>query len=864
MSSDSEKLFGRYEEVRSYLGWTDDDRRRLSAVRSAMEPHFSGIVDAFYAAIGQQPNICRVLTGGAEQLDRLKKTLTSWLCDLFSAPHDEAYVARHYRAGRRHVEIGLEQFYVNGGLSHIRAGLMRALFAESNATTELAATVESLNKALDLDLTLIDLAYQHAASAGRESAAEQLQTALKAADAASQSKSAFLANMSHEIRSPMNVIIGMTELLLDTQLTPEQQDRLTIVQDSSEALLALINDILDYSRIEQDRLELEDIEFDLTACISAGLKALAVQAHTKGLELVADVEPNLPDRVIGDPHRFRQILVNLVGNAIKFTTSGEVVIRVESSQPKENRLVLIVEVADTGMGIQPEKRNYIFDAFEQSDPSIARKFGGTGLGLAITSKLIGLMHGSFGFESELNRGSTFTITVPFCIPPESADEGAGSMNVDRLRGARVLVLDDNASSCRALRRVLQSWHLEVDTAADTDQANALFQRSASTRSAYDVTLIDADIHAADGVSAAERDWPDEAGSTVLMLTSEDTAPHVKHTANGGFTSWRVKPISPSDLFDTLTAVLTGKSEPTAPARTIACDARTSGLQILVAEDQHYNQVLATALLQKAGHTATIAGNGREACELAASGTFDLVLMDVRMPEMDGLQATRQIRHHEENTDRHIPIVAMTAEAMNGDAERCIAAGMDSYLAKPIRSQKLFETIDSFFVKPTDADQTLADNLIRNSDSECSDRGDVEPVVAEPGTANPSVVTPFDWSAALNAVNGDRKLLQRIVRAFLDDYTSLLEQLERAHASNDRDTLHLVAHGLKGAMRTFNAETAGEIAASLEAMARDDEWQGVAGTVSSLRRELEYLVPQFALLAESAEVDSLSDVKVEHA
>ena len=843
MSSDSEKLFERYEEIRSYLGWTDEDRRRLSAVRNILEPQFSVIVDDFYAQIQRQPNISRVITGGVEQIDRLKGTLTAWLGDLCSAPHDAAYVARHYRAGYRHVEIGLEQYYVNGGLSHIRAGLLRALFAES-ATPELSATVASLNKALDLDLTLIDLAYQHANVAKQERAAELLRTAVTAADAASRSKSAFLANMSHEIRSPMNAIIGMTELLLDSPLTSEQRDRLSVVHDSSESLLALINDILDYSRIEQDRVELEDIEFDPTGCISASLRALAIQAHKKGLELVADIEPNLPERLIGDPHRFRQILVNLIGNAIKFTMHGEVVIRVKCSSPDTDQVVLRLEVADTGVGIAPEKHDYIFDAFEQSDPSIARKFGGTGLGLAISSKLIGMMNGSISFESELSRGTTFTISIPFRTLPNETVDDYNSPEIAQLKGVRVLVVDDNASSCSALRRMLRAWDLTVDTTDGTAQAFGLLKRAADADSPYDVALIDAGLLELDGISTTEHRWPASAGSTVLMLTSEDTVSHVKRAENGGFASWLVKPISPPDLFNTLVAVITGQPPLTAAGGRIAGDARISGLRILLAEDQHYNQLLATALLEKAGHTVTIANNGREVCQLFECDSFDLVLMDVRMPELDGLQATKQIRRSEANNGGHIPIVAMTAEAMKGDAECCIEAGMDAYLAKPVRSKELFDTIDSFFSPPTDTEQPSPgiqdDSTIRDSTAaKC---------VIESGIA-----APFDWSVALGAVNGDRKLLQRIVSAFLDDYGSLFEQLEHAYDSNDCDTLRLVAHGLKGAMRTFGAEAAENIAAQLETMARNNELQGAEEKVSSLRSELEYLVPKFAALAGAPEV-----------
>jgi CheY-like chemotaxis protein len=607
----------------------------------------------------------------------------------------------------------------------------------------------------------------------------------------------------------------MTDLVLDSELTRDQRQHLETARDSAESLLAIINDILDFSKIEAGKLDLEPAPFNLRETVEDTVRSLAVRAHGQGIELACRIAPDTPAIIIGDRVRLRQVLTNLVGNAVKFTPRGEVVMDVHSTGDGDGRIRLQFSVVDTGIGIPQEKLESIFKAFEQADASMTRRYGGTGLGLAISSRLIELMDGKIWVESRPGHGSTFHFTVTFELA-DATTELPARIGPLEIVGTKVLVVDDNATNRGILDEVLQNWGMVPVLAASAAEAEKILQDAARQGSAFPIVLSDVNMPAVDGFELVERCRRDGAlRSTVfVMLTSATRTGDAALGKRLDIAAQLVKPVKQSELFDAITEGL-GIAAPVFSAYKQAASAPMSQrLTVLLAEDSVPNQKLAIGLLSKWGYTTVVAINGQEAVDRALSGShFDLILMDVQMPELDGFEATRRIRAGEQSNGRpRTPIIAMTAHAMKGDRERCLDAGMDGYISKPVRAPELARTIAEFAC--SEAGSLNCDLVIAPV---------LEADAPPPAAANKASIdtgNSVDWAAALSSVGGDRELLQSVVAAALEEWPVLVGQLQDAVQRHDDVTVRRVIHTLKNAFRTLGADKASALAERLETAERN--------------------------------------------
>jgi PAS domain S-box-containing protein len=555
-------------------------------------------------------------------------------------------------------------------------------------TVQMSVSIERDSAGAPIGFMAISRDVTRRARAEREAA-----RARELAEAANRAKSDFLANMSHEIRTPMNGIIGMTELALSTELNEAQRDYLQTVRGSAESLLVIINDILDFSKIEAGKLEIDVVDFSLRTVLDDAVRTVVLPAHQKGLELIVDVRPFMPDRFVGDPHRLRQVLVNLLGNAIKFTNQGEIVVRATAAPVGNNRARLQVHVVDTGIGIPSDRHETIFKAFEQADGSTTRRFGGTGLGLTISARLVSLMGGTLRVDSEPGHGSDFQFALTL---PMSSDAAVASRPApfDGLSGLAALVVDDNETNVRILAEMLGSCGMTVVTATGGSAARAAV---AASPHVFSLALLDMQLGDTDGIALAStlRSHPRCASAVVLILASADHQRDARDVAALGNARYVVKPVGRAALLESITSTLGARSVPsTLPAAPDITPGRAARhLRVLVAEDNVVNVKVADNLLRRRGHAPFIVSNGREAVEAIARERYDLVLMDLQMPEMDGFEATAAIRAMQRRTGVRTPIVALTAHAMESDRQRCLDADMDGYVSKPVKAVELFEVID---------------------------------------------------------------------------------------------------------------------------------------------------------------------------
>jgi signal transduction histidine kinase/PleD family two-component response regulator/HPt (histidine-containing phosphotransfer) domain-containing protein len=698
------------------------------------------------------------------------------------------------------------------------------------AIMNIAVDIEDANKAKELEITDRKATQKELSEANKklQYAVNRANQLAVDAQAANTAKSEFLANMSHEIRTPMNGVIGMTGLLLDTELTSEQLEYAKTIKNSGDSLLAIINDILDFSKIEAGKLELETLDFDLRMTFEDMTDVLAVRAYEKGLEMTCLIEPEVPALLQGDPGRLRQIISNLIGNAIKFTAQGEVALHVTLDNEDNGMVVIRFAVKDTGCGIPADKLDILFDAFTQADSSTTRKFGGTGLGLTISKQLCEMMGGQIGVESKEGKGSTFWFTACLNKQPPGREVEITTPDDISLKGMRILAVDDNATNRRVLAGLLSSWKCRHEEVADAKTALDRLRAAAASEDPFCIAILDMLIPEMDGETLGRiiKDDPALRDTVLVMMTSIGTRGDAGRFEKAGFVVYLTKPVKRLQLFNCLmTAIGRKTSDQISPDRIITrytvAEESKQKTRILIAEDNIVNQKIALKVLEKLGYHADVAANGLEALKTLEMIPYDMVLMDVQMPKMDGLKATREIRRREELIAQkkdagfsHIPIIAMTAHAMEGDKEICLKAGMDDYLTKPIKPGKFGETIARW----------IPDNAAAGQD--------------RTGGKLLEEASVFDRTALLNRVGGDKDFCQEIIGMFLQDVPRQIECLENTISKKDPALVDRQAHTLKGASGNVSAVSLQNAAMQLEVAGKNGDLSRAPEMLNTIKKEFE--------------------------
>ena len=659
---------------------------------------------------------------------------------------------------------------------------------------------------------------------------EQLEKAKNAAEAASRAKSAFLATMSHEIRTPMNGVLGMTEMLLGTTLGETQRKYTNLVKSSGEHLLVIINDILDFSKIEAGKLSVEYIDFNLWDLLDDINNVYTPQAQGKDIALDFEIANNIPIAICGDPNRLRQIMANLLGNAIKFTDQGRILAKVQVAREDQQAVALRFEVHDTGIGVAREARSRIFQAFSQADGSTTRKYGGTGLGLAISKQLVELMGGKIGVDNALTQGSIFWFTVSFDKRRVDPDEPGFSPAA--VEGLRVLIVDERQSSRQELERQLAAWQLSFDSVNSSMQVPARLDAAARDGKPYHVAILDMDLERTSGLSLAADIKADPAtrATRILLISSDRLAADPVQRRAAGVAYQLIKPARPGDLFECI-ASRPRKGVAAAPAAEPPAPVRQAGSgpllrKVLLAEDNPVNVEVATAMLDSLGLAVSCARNGEEALQAVRDGSYDVVLMDCQMPVMDGFAATTEIRRHERENGRarNLPIIAITANALQGDRESCLAAGMDDYLSKPFTQQQLGAVIGRWIALP------LAASV---------HHGEQRPATPAVAPAARDLINPHALEN-IRALSSDRgsALVRRVIAAYVDDTPQHLKTLHQAIAGLDTGKLRKVAHSLKSSSANVGAETLAQMCKDMEQLGRTDSTEGASGILTDMEHEFQ--------------------------